>query len=193
VEGAFRFLQRLWRAALTVAEKGGGGEAKDDGDLRQKTHATIKKVSDDIGGERFQFNTAIAAVMELVNAVYAHSSYKGAANTAVREAVEAALRVLHPMAPHLTEEAWAKLGHATMLASSPWPTYDASIAQKKRVIYAVQVMGKLRGQVETEPEADQNTIEPLARALDSARAYLDGKQTVKVVFVPGRLNNFVVR
>jgi leucyl-tRNA synthetase len=193
VEGAYRFLQRLWRATLAVADKAPGAVAKEDDELRQKTHATIKKVSDDIGGERFQFNTAIAAVMELTNAIYAHPSYKSTPTAAVREAVEAALQILHPMAPHLTEEAWQRLGHRTVLACSPWPKYDADVAQKKRVTYAVQVMGKLRGQVEAEPDADQATVEPLARAHEGVRPYLEGKQTAKVVFVRGRLINFVVR
>ena len=193
VEGAFRFLQRLWRLAVAVADHPAGPEVAADADLRQKTHATIKKVTEDICGERFQFNTAIAAVMELCNAVYAHPTYRTAPSPAVREAVEAAVRVLSPMAPHLTEEAWAKLGHETLLARMEWPTFDADVAQKKRVSYAVQVMGKLRGQVEAEPDADQSVIEPLARALATARAYLDGKETVKVIFVKGRLINFVVK
>jgi len=193
VEGAYRFLQRLWRATLAVAGRDAAPPAKEDDELRQKTHATIKKVSDDIGGERFQFNTAIAAVMELTNAIYAHPGYKTAPTAAVREAVEAAVQILHPMAPHLTEEAWRTLGHTTMLASSPWPSHDAAIAQKKRVSYAVQVMGKLRGQVEAEPDADQAAVEALARAHAGVKAYVDGKDVAKVVFVRGRLINFVVK
>jgi leucyl-tRNA synthetase len=193
VEGAFRFLQRLWRLAVALAEHPPGPAHAADEELRQKTHATLKKVTDDIGGERFQFNTAIAAIMELTNAVYAHPTYKTAPSPAVREAVEAAVRVLHPMAPHLTEEAWVRLGHGDLLASSSWPAFDANVAQKKRTTYAVQVMGKLRGQVEGDVEADQASIEALARALDSARTYLEGKETVKVVFVKGRLINFVVK
>jgi leucyl-tRNA synthetase len=193
VEGAFRFLQRLWRAAVALAKLPAGPEHAADAELRQKTHATIKKVTEDICGERFQFNTAIAAIMELTNAIYAHPTYKTAPSPTVREAVEAAVQILHPMAPHLSEEAWQTLGHADLLARRPWPGYDAAVAQKKRVAYAVQVMGKLRGQVEAEPDADQATVEALARGLDGARPYLDGKETAKVVFVKGRLINFVVR
>ena len=197
VEGAYRFLQRLWRLAVALAELPAGAEHAADADLRQKTHATVKKVTEDICGDRFQFNTAIAAIMELVNAVYAHPTYKTAPSPAVREAVEAAVHILHPMAPHLTEEAWMKLGQkmgrTTLLAASPWPAYDAAIAQKKRASYAVQVLGKLRGQVEAELDADQATVEALARAAPSVKPYLDDKEMAKVIFVKGRLINFVVK
>ncbi len=194
VEGAYRFLQRLWRAAMAVGTSSLNAPNAADGELVQKTHATIKKVTEDICGERFQFNTAIAATMELVNAIYAHPAYKAAAsNEAVRAAIEAAVRVLHPMAPHLTEEAWSLLGHETLLARAPWPEFDPALVQLRRVIYAVQVLGKLRGQVEADADAEQAVVEALAREHSAVRAHLDGKETVKVVFVRGRLINFVVR
>jgi leucyl-tRNA synthetase len=152
--------------------------------IRQKTHATIKRVSDDM--DRFHFNTAIAAIMELVNALYQ-------APAVDRPAAEAVVRLLAPMAPHLSEELWHMLGHRELLATHPWPSYDAQVAAKKRVAFPVQVNGKLRGQVEAEPDAAQAAIEEAARALPTVRSYVDGKQLVKVVFVPGRLINFVVR
>jgi leucyl-tRNA synthetase len=177
VEGAWRFLNRVWRLAT---EK----ELGSDDSVKQKLHATIKKVTEDF--ERFHFNTAIAAIMELVNAIYA-------APARDREAVETVVRLLAPMAPHLAEELWRRLGRGELLVTHPWPRYDAETAQKKRVPYPVQVNGKLRGQVEAEPDAAQPTVEEQARALAPVRAVLDGKQIVKVVFVPGRLINFVVR
>ncbi len=193
VEGALRFLQRLWRLAAALADNAGGATVDADADLMQKTHATIKKVSEDIGGERFQFNTAIAAIMELTNAVYSHPTYKTAPSPTVRFAVESALQILHPMAPHLTEAAWERIGKKAMLATSAWPAFDAQIAQKKRASYAVQVMGKLRGTVDSDPDADQATIEALARALDTVNAFIAGKEMAKVVFVKGRLINFVTK
>ena len=193
VEGAARFLQRLWRLAVALADNAAGPANDADGDLLQKTHATIKKVTEDIAGERFQFNTAIAAVMELTNAVYAHPTYKTSPSPAVRIAIEAALQILHPIAPHLTEAAWERIGKTTLLATSPWPTFDPQLAQKKRASYAVQVMGKLRGQVESDPDADQATIEALARGLDTVNAHIAGKELAKVVFVKGRLINFVTK
>ncbi len=176
VEGAWRFLGRVWRL---VNDK---PLAKND-NVRQKMHATIKKVTEDF--DRFHFNTAIAAIMELVNAITAEEVRD-------REAVEAVVRLLSPMAPHICEELWQKLGHDEMLVRKPWLTFDAQLAQKKIMNYPVQVNGKLRGQVEAEPEAEQATVESLARALPSLTPHLEGKSVKKVVFVKGRLINFVV-
>jgi leucyl-tRNA synthetase len=180
IEGAWRFLNRVWRL---VTERLFEGVTPSE-ELRQKLHQTIKKVTDD--NERFHFNTAIAAIMELVNAIYA-------APAADHESTEMVVRLLAPYAPHLTEELWHRMGHKDLLAVHPWPTYDPAIAQRKRVPYPVQVNGKLRGQVEAEPEAAQATVEELARAVGTVQAALDGKEIVKIVFVKGRLINFVVR
>ncbi len=191
VEGAWRFLNRVYRVVGQVLVKPAGDV--DEPLLRQKTHQTIKKVTDDVGGERFHFNTAIASIMELVNAIYSSPSLAKAPSAAVREAVEAVVRLMAPFAPHLAEELWLRLGHHELLATHAWPAFDPEIAQKKRVPYPVQVNGKLRGQVEAEPEADQSTVEGLAREVATVQAALDGKTLAKVVFVKGRLINFVVR
>jgi leucyl-tRNA synthetase len=184
IEGAWRFLNRVNRMVEKLAA-GGFAEVPDD-DLRQKTHATNKRGSDDI--VRFHFNTPIAAIMELVNAIYA-------AKNVDRAAVEAVVRLLAPMAPHLSEELWRRLGHPEreLLAAHPWPTFDPEVAAKKRVSYPVQVNGKLRGQLEGEPDAARETIEAAARALPALQPWLEGKEVAKVVFVPGRLINFVVK
>ncbi|HZS39864.1 MAG TPA: leucine--tRNA ligase [Polyangia bacterium] len=184
VEGAWRFLNRVWRL---VIERPPSGAPAPSAELRQKTHATIKKVTDDVGGERFHFNTAIAAIMELVNAVYAEPAADRA------EAAEAIVLMLTPIAPHLAEELWHRLGHDELVVTHAWPAFDPAIAQRKTVAFPVQVNGKLRGQVEAEPGAEQAKIDAAARELQTVRAALDGKQIVKVVFVPGRLINFVVR
>ena len=99
------------------------------------------------------------------------------------------------MAPHLSEELWQRLGHGEdeMLATHPWPTFNPEFAAKKRVMYPVQVNGKLRGQIEAEPDSPQSAIEGPARELSSVNAFLAGKELVKIVFVPGRLINFVVK
>jgi leucyl-tRNA synthetase len=191
VEGAWRFLNRVYRAVAQLLAKPAG--SAEEPELRQKTHQTIKKVTDDVGGERFHFNTAIAAIMELVNAVYASPSFASSPSPSVREALEATVRLLSPFAPHLAEELWKRLGNTGLLVTQPWPTFDPAIAAKKRINYPVQVNGKLRGQVEAEPDAAQPAVESLARADAGVRAHLDGKTVVKVVFVPGRLINFVVK
>ncbi|HEX8954146.1 MAG TPA: leucine--tRNA ligase [Polyangia bacterium] len=184
VEGAWRFLNRVYRLVEKYAAAGFAD--KPAAELAQKTHATIKRVSEDV--ESFKFNTAIAAIMELVNAIYS-------ATVVDRHAVETVVRLLAPLAPHLGEELWQRLGHgeAEMLVTHPWPTWDEATAAKKRIAYPVQVNGKLRGQLEAEPEAAREAVESQARALDSVKPWIDGKEVVKVVFVPGRLINFVVR
>jgi leucyl-tRNA synthetase len=192
VEGAWRFLNRVWRMVVQLVGRARGGEAAGDAEVRQKTHQTIRKVTEDIGGERFHFNTAIAAIMELVNAVYAAPGL-ATRSPAVDEAAEATVRLLAPVAPHVCEELWQRLGHAELLVTHPWPTFDPEIAAKKRVPYPVQVNGKLRGQVEAEPEAAQAAIEAAAHELPTIKAALDGKTIVKVIYVPGRLINFVAR
>jgi leucyl-tRNA synthetase len=179
IEGAWRFLNRVWRLVTERLD----ASAKASPELLQKMHQTIKKVTDD--NERFHFNTAIAAIMELVNAIY-----QGAAD---RESTEMVVRLLSPYAPHIAEELWRRLGHDDLLTVHPWPTFDPAIAQKKRVPYPVQVNGKLRGQVEAEPDAEQATVEALAREVQQVQNALDGKQVAKIVFVKGRLINFVVR
>jgi leucyl-tRNA synthetase len=182
VEGGWRFLNRVWRLVVERLQDG----AVPTDEVRQKMHQTIKKVTEDVGGERFHFNTAIAAIMELVNALYA-------APAVDRASAEAVVRLLAPFAPHISEELWRRLGHSEMLATHPWLTFDPEIAQKKRVPFPVQVNGKLRGQVEAEPTAEQATVESAARELPTVAAALDGKQIVKIVFVKGRLINFVVK
>jgi leucyl-tRNA synthetase len=164
----------------------GGFAAQASAELEHKTHATIKRVTEDI--EHFKFNTALAALMELVNAIYQSDAVS-------RHAVESVVRLLAPMAPHLAEEMWQRLGHgeAEMLATHPWPTYDPKLAQRKKIQYPVQVNGKLRGQLDAELDTAQGAIESQARDLASVKPWLDGKTVAKVVFVPNRLINFVVR
>ena len=185
VEGAWRFLNRVNRlvekyVAAGFADSGRRERAAEDARRRSS------RVTDDFA--RFHFNTAIAAIMELVNAIYS-------AKAVDREAVESVVRLLAPMAPHLSEELWQRLGHgeAQMLATHAWPTFDPSLAAIKRIPYPVQVNGKLRGQLEAAPDATKETIEPAARELASVKPWLDGKEVVKVVFVPGRLISFVVK
>jgi len=197
VEGAWRFLNRVWRLVHEVKRHARPDGVEGEAELRQKAHATIKKITDDVGvgdASRFQFNTAIAATMELLNATLAAPSLqKGAPSGAVWEAVEALVRLIAPFAPHIADELWERLGHAEMATTLPWPTFDPSVAAKKRVSYAVQVNGKLRGQVETDPEAGEAVVRGLAEAEAGVQQYLAGKTIAKVVFVPGRLISFVVK
>ncbi len=195
VEGCFRFIGRVWRLVYenlpliqgvplpTSAE----GPARD---LRRMTHRTIKKVTEDIDG-RFHFNTAIAAVMELVNAV---SAYEGKAETpaVLREALETTVRLLSPFVPHVAEELWNCLGHAKGIETLGWPVWDekALIEDEKSIV--VQVNGKVRGKVTVPADASEEVIRQAALDEPNVARFLDGQQVRKVILVPGRLVNIVV-
>nr|CDQ36623.1 Leucine--tRNA ligase [Virgibacillus halodenitrificans] len=196
VEGAHRFLKRLWKlvadhldagtpAALDVA-------ALDDDQktLRRKTHETIAKASDDIG-RRTTFNTAIAAVMELVNAVgrFEDTSPQGLAVT--REALEACVLILAPIVPHACHSLWQALGHETPVIDADWPVADEAAMVKDSVELAVQVNGKLRARLEVPAAADKAAVEAQALEAENVRRHTEGKTVRKVIVVPGKLVNIV--
>ncbi|MEZ4433030.1 MAG: leucine--tRNA ligase [bacterium] len=184
VDGVRRFLDRLWR--LVVDEEtdnclASGTRISDD--TRRALHRTIKKVTEDIEGLRF--NTAIAAMMELVN-LLTKNEERG------REVLQPLVQLVAPFAPHIGEELWQRLGHTRTLAYEPWPSYDESLTVAAAVTYAVQVNGKVRGQVELPVDVSKEAALAAARAEDNVARHLDGKTVRKEVFVPGRLINFVV-
>jgi len=188
VLGAHRFLQRVW--ALQDVVDGAVGRAGDraiDERLRIATHRAIKRVHDDLA--RYHPNTAIAAMMELVNSV--SEAQADAGEVVLRDAYEALLRLLHPFAPHISEELWRLTGHAGSLLQAGWPTYDAALLSRQRVTLAVQVNGKLRATVEVEPGLDADAASAVAR--EAAARWLEGKELVKVVHVPDRMVSLVVR
>lgn len=189
VAGAYRFLNRLWRAAQAVDEAPPTAPA--DAELERLRHRTIQRVTRDL--ERFKFNTAVAALMELLNALVRALDEKTASKICCEATLETMLQLLHPMAPHLTEELWERRGHQETLLESAWPTFDPAKARADRLVLVVQVDGKLRDRVEV--DADASESEARAAALDSAkvREHLQGKELAKAVVVPGRLVNLVTR
>ncbi|MFZ2446941.1 MAG: leucine--tRNA ligase [Syntrophobacteraceae bacterium] len=202
VEGSFRFLSRMWRIVsenldgLTSAKpwSGGGELPKSLAQLRRKTHQTIRKVTEDIR-DRFHFNTAIAAIMELVNQVYQvleHRPPDPAFWPVLREATEAVVVLSSPMVPHIAEELWQALGHKRQLLETPWPRWDEAAIQAEEVLIVVQVNGKLRSRI-TAP-ADATDAELKEAALNDARVmeFIAGKPVKKVVVVPKKLINIVV-
>jgi leucyl-tRNA synthetase len=199
VEGAHRFLKRLWRAVFVYLSHADTPVALDatqlndtQKTLRRKTHETIAKVSHDYA-ERLTFNTAIAAVMELLNDVSKISDRSNAQIRAVeREALETAILLLSPVAPHIAHALWQALGHTHAVIDAPWPTVDTSALTKSSVEIAVQVNGKLRGTVVVSPEASQDDIETAAKHNDNVKKFIDDKAIRKVIFVPGKLLNIVV-
>lgn len=188
IEGAWRFLNRLW----TLAEKSqtlGITAGADNKALKRKIHQTIRKVTADI--ERFSYNTMVAACMELLNDL---AKVEAEANPALlREGVEALVRLLNPAVPHITEELWAMLGHASPLTATPWLAFDADAAKADEVTLVVQVDGKLRARL-TVP-ADITEADALAQAKQAAdiQPFLAGRTVAKEVYVPGRLVNIATQ
>jgi leucyl-tRNA synthetase len=199
VDGSYRFLNRVWRLAYEIlpAIKDAGypdpakveGEAKN---LRRAVHKTIRKVTEDVDG-RFHFNTAIAAVMELVNAIQAFGKKDAPENAAVlREAIESVVRLLAPFVPHFTAELWAELGHAESLEEAGWPGYDAEAAVDEEITVVVQVNGKLRSKLTVAPDIDEESAKAAALGDEKVKPFIEGKTVRKVVYVPGKLVNIVV-
>ena len=197
VEGASRFLNRLWKAVYSHVTEGDVSRldvsALDEQQqaFRRKLHETIGKVSDDIG-RRYTFNTAIAANMELLNELARFRDSSATGRALVREALEAAVLMLSPIVPHITNELWQHLGHEGLVVDCAWPQVDASALQRSTIELAVQVNGKLRGKVAVPVDADQDSIRALAVAESNVQRFVAGKELRKVIVVPGRLVNLVV-
>ena len=201
VEGLFRFLARVWRIFVARQECFGADLAAAKGaagpflELRRRTHRTLKKVTEAFEGD-LKFNTAIAALMELVNELYALEPKQEAERAAVKEALDALAQLLAPFAPHAAEELWHELHGAAvkdrLVASEPWPAFDPALVAADVVTIAVQVNGKLRGEVQAPAAAGEAEVRALAEADKGVASHLAGKSIRKVVFVPKRLVNFVV-
>ncbi|TMN17150.1 leucine--tRNA ligase [Pseudoxanthomonas sp. X-1] len=198
VEGMSRFLRRLWTQVQRHADAGAapalevaalGAEQKA---LRRKTHETIAKVGDDYG-KRHGFNTAIAAVMELSNALSRFDDASDQGRAVRQEALEAAVLLLNPITPHSSHALWQLLGHGeTLLEDIAFPQADAAAMVRDSVTLAVQVNGKLRGTIEVAADAPRDQIEALAKAEPNTAKFLEGVTLRKVIVVPGKIVNLVV-
>jgi leucyl-tRNA synthetase len=192
IEGVARFLNRAWvvgtddRAAANDSPDRKAADA-----LRRTTHRTIKKVGDDL--EQFGFNTAIAAMMEFVNELMRLREARMDVGPAWGEAIHALTLIMAPFAPHLSEELWARLGQPYSVHQQAWPVYDPALLVEEEVELVVQINGKIRDRVLVAAGSDEETIK--AQVLQSPRvqAGFDGKTVQKVVVVPGKLVNIVVR
>ena len=189
VEGVSRFLGRVWRMiaddrADDIQLNDAVCDGEPDSEQTRLLHFTIKSVTEDI--EKLSFNTAISRMMEFTNAV-------GQAESRPKSLLEPFVLLLSPFAPHLAEELWQLLGHDQTLAYEPWPEYDESQLVTSTIEIPVQVNGKLRGKVTVETEADEAVIQAAAEADEVVARHLEGWDVVKVIVVPGRLVNFVVK
>ena len=197
VEGASRFLRRVWSQVMNHIE-GGPCEAldpsvlnEDEREIRRLLHDTIAKVSDDIS-RRYTFNTAIAAVMELSNHLARFDAKSAQSRAVIQEAWMAVVRLLGPITPHICEELWETLGGTGPLHSADWPQVDESARERLRITLVVQINGKLRARLELEPGLDQESALEQARAIENVRRHMEGKQIRKIIHIPDRLLNIVV-
>ncbi len=197
VQGSYRFLKRFWTAVQTHAEHGRGGEidvgslGERQKELRRKTHQTIRKISDDIG-RRQQFNTAVAASMELLNAVNRFEVETDGDRAVEHEALQAIVLMLSPIVPHICHALWDVLGNETALVDQLWPGFDESALEMDLIEIVVQVNGKLRGRIKVPADADRDTVGEQAQTDDNVQRFIEGKEIRKVIVVPGRLVNIVV-
>ncbi len=200
VEGCFRFLNRVWRAvfenksSFENACSQLGDVDGEDKELRHQLHKTIKKVTEDI--ERFNFNTAISAIMELVNANYKYNKSKPnpkRSNMLLKEVTERLIALLSPYAPHIAEELWQAIGGTKSIFFEPWPTYDEKLASAEEITLVVQVNGKVRDRILVSADANKGELERIALASRRAEVFIKSKEVVKVITVPGKLVNIVVK
>ncbi|MBS98172.1 MAG: leucine--tRNA ligase [Oceanospirillaceae bacterium] len=198
VEGANRFLRRLWKQVHDHLQHGTYAPVLDadqlsdeQRELRLKVHETIQKVTDDI--ERRQtFNTAIAAIMELSNSIGRFVDVSDAGRAVMREALETAVLLLSPIVPHFSHELWHQLGHDGAILHSDWPQVDEAALVRASIEMVVQVNGKLRAKINVAADADEDVILHLALAEENVQKHMDGKAIRKKIVVPGKLVNIVV-
>ena len=206
VHGAFRFMRRLWRAVyehtrIGAAEHGFGSTAEPtlvvanlsaaQRDLRRVAHQTVVKVTDDLGRRRV-FNTAIAAVMELLNALSKFDDSTVSGRAIAQEALELTVLLLAPIVPHACHVLWRALGHTGAVIDEPWPQADRDALAQDRIEIVVQVNGKLRGRVAVPTHADEAQVREAALADPNVQRWLEGKTLRKVILVPGKLVNIVI-
>ncbi|MGZ9112204.1 MAG: class I tRNA ligase family protein, partial [Rhodoplanes sp.] len=202
VEGAFRFVNRLWRliaepearmAAKDAPPPAGfDPTAADDAAARalREMHKTIARVTEDL--EKFGFNRAVARIREFTNTLAALEGDDDAAAYVRRQGAETLSRLIGPMMPHLAEELWHSLGHAGLLARAPWPEADRRLTIDERITVGVQVNGKLRGTIDLVKDADQEEARAAALTLPGVARAMAGKEPRKVIVIPNRIVNVVV-
>ncbi len=200
VEGSYRFLNRVWRLvtdcaedidAVNIPELFSELEAPAR-KLRFKTHATIKKVSDDIQ-DRFNFNTAISAIMELSNMMYQYRDQEEQDLQVLKEAINTLIILLSPFAPHLCEEMWHVCGHTDSICQQSWPQYDEAALVQDEVEIAIQVSGKVRERITVPTGISKEALEEMALAVPKIQDLINGKKIIKIIVVPGKLVNIVAQ
>ena len=196
VEGAWRFLRRLWAGVHghldgdDPGRAGSSGQALEARELRRLLHETIAKTGDDFG-RRYTFNTAIAAIMEFCNHLQRFPVGDDQDRALVQEAWEGVVRLIAPVTPHIAEALWAKLGHDQSVFEAGWPEVDQAALVRDQITMVVQVNGKVRGRIETAPGADRETVEAAALADENVARFLTDQTVRKVIVVPDKLVSIV--
>jgi len=190
VEGAYRFITRVWRLVEKAAEKE-GQTADMPVALERKMHQTIKKVTEDIDRE-FHFNTAISAVMELVNAIYNEIGKDGKIGPFAGKAVKTAVILLSPFIPHIAEEMWEMLGNKPSVFKLEWPRYDEGLIKEKRNVIPIQINGRLRSKIEVDADIQEEVLKKAVLADEKVGKWVGGKPVKKFIIVPERLVNIII-
>jgi leucyl-tRNA synthetase len=191
IVGVSRWLNRVWNAVLSPPALVDSADSSGARELRQVTHSTIERVSADI--EEKHFNTMIAALMELTNALHTARNIGEVDQVAWDEAVDSLLLMMAPSCPHIAEELWARRGGDYSVHQQTWPAHDPALMVQDTVEIPVQVNGKVRDRIEIAPDADEATARAAAEALPRWADLLGGKEPFRVIYVPGRLLNVVVK
>jgi leucyl-tRNA synthetase len=202
VEGCYRFLQRVWRLVIervdtlketlpTIEQDSASVENKEMSRLVHMMHKTIKKVTED--AERFHLNTAIASIMELVNAIYKFVEVErnDGELRLLKGVIEHLIVILSPFCPHITEELWQAVGNKGYVIDHPWPAYNEAYVQEERVTVAVQVNGKLRDTCEVERDLDETALKQVVLSLEKVKKHLENREIRKVIVIPNKLVNIV--
>ncbi len=199
INGSYRFLKKLWKLikthqdsikdipSISSNEKFNGNQNK----LRRKTHQTISKVTDDIG-RRYTFNTAIAAVMELVNEVSAFNVDDELDRQVIKEAIESILLLLSPIVPHICHQLWLDINHDQPIIDARWPKYDSSLLKSETSLIVVQVNGKLRSKLEVDASISEDELKSMALSDEKVVRFIDGNEIKKIIVIPEKLVNIVV-
>jgi leucyl-tRNA synthetase len=199
VEGAYRFVQRVWRlvrerreALDGVAPFAGGELSSAATELRRAVHRSIERVTHDLG-DRHQPNTAVAAQMELVNALYAFEPKDATDQAVLREGIEALLHLLSPLAPHLADELWSRIGGEGVMATRPWPSVDPGALVEDTIELPIQVNGKVRDRLRISPDATQDAVIAAAQERPRIVEALAGKKLVRAIYVPAKIVTLVIK
>jgi len=191
VEGAYRFLGRIWRLVEKVQQSKGNVKKTESEDIKRKTHQTIKKVTEDIERE-FHFNTAISAVMELVNEIYKELGKNSEIDSTIKEAVKMAVILLSPFVPHISEEMWQRLGNQPSIFKLKWPEYDPKQIKEAIFTMPIQINSRLRSKIEVDVNIQEEELKELILADEKVKKWIGGKPIKKFIIIPNKLVNLIV-